>query len=183
MADAEATAQEIADARALEAELGPGASLLADKRERLTDLRETVDRLLAALLATGVEAADPETVQHDLMALLDKLDLCAERARALYAPSRPPSPASPTKPRINAPHRLPRVQHHLRPSGGHGGLRLATRLPRPVAHRRHHCLPLGALRRGGLPDRHRRSRLALGPQRRPAPGLARHGSPVRRLRQ
>ena len=86
LADAEATAQEIADARALEAELGPRASLLADKRERLTDLRETVDRLLPALLATGVEAGDPETVQHDLMALLDKLDLCAERARALYAP-------------------------------------------------------------------------------------------------
>ena len=86
LAEAEASAQTVADARALEAELGPRASLLADKRQRITDLRETVDALLPRLLASGVEPADPETLQHDLMALLDKLDLCTERARALYAP-------------------------------------------------------------------------------------------------
>lgn len=85
LAEADASAQAVADARALEAELGPRASLLADKRQRVTDCRDAVDRLLPALLATGVEPSDPETLQHDLMSLLDKLDLCTERARATYA--------------------------------------------------------------------------------------------------
>ena len=85
LADADASAKTVADARALEAELGPRASLLADKRQRVTDLRDIVDRFLPALLATGVEPSDPETLQHDLMSLLDKLDLCTERARDTYA--------------------------------------------------------------------------------------------------
>lgn len=76
----------VEDARALEYELGSRASLLADKRRRLTELRETVDRLLPAVLNTGIGPDDPETVQHDLVALMDKLELCAERARATYAP-------------------------------------------------------------------------------------------------